>query len=268
MLVPAIGTKGASQLNDTVIRKTCLAWCVGSTEIRFFSSSNTNKMEKTNAEDRRRPCVRAGSKAFHVHILSWVLTTLSFLFPFRMWGQTEPSALMELQSTDKGFLLPRMSKFQRDAITEPATGLMIYNTTAGCLEVNYGNPDVPAWFSLGCAGTIGSLDCGGATVAGNLRYSPDELLLAAAIVPYAGGNGGIHMGQVVSSIGVTGLTATLSAGSFALGNGSLVYTVAGNASSAGTAVFALQLGGQGCTLSVPVSGCGAFVGTGQWKAFQ
>jgi len=44
------------------------------------------------------------------------------------------SAILEAQSTTKGFLMPRMTNTQRDAISSPATGLMIYNTTTGSLE--------------------------------------------------------------------------------------------------------------------------------------
>ena len=39
------------------------------------------------------------------------------------------SALFEINSTGKGFLPPRMTTAQRDAITNPVEGLMIYNTT-------------------------------------------------------------------------------------------------------------------------------------------
>jgi hypothetical protein len=44
---------------------------------------------------------------------------------------TQPvaSSLLELTSTTKGVLIPRMTLTQRDAITSPATGLTIYNTT-------------------------------------------------------------------------------------------------------------------------------------------
>jgi len=40
-----------------------------------------------------------------------------------------PSALMAATSTTKGYLLPRMTSTQRDAIASPANGLEIYNTT-------------------------------------------------------------------------------------------------------------------------------------------
>src|ERR1700753_868982 len=40
----------------------------------------------------------------------------------------DPSAILDLKSGKKGFLVPRMTKSQRDAIATPATGLLIYQT--------------------------------------------------------------------------------------------------------------------------------------------
>ena len=42
----------------------------------------------------------------------------------------DPSAILDVYSTNKGFLPPRMSKTQMDAISSPAKGLMIY--CSGC----------------------------------------------------------------------------------------------------------------------------------------
>ncbi len=39
------------------------------------------------------------------------------------------SAHLEVASTSRGFLPPRMDSAQRDAIVSPAEGLMIYNTS-------------------------------------------------------------------------------------------------------------------------------------------
>ena len=52
-------------------------------------------------------------------------------------GTTTPnsSAITDMTSTTQGFLPPRMTTVQRDAIATPATGLMIYNTT--CIHKNY-----------------------------------------------------------------------------------------------------------------------------------
>jgi len=43
-------------------------------------------------------------------------------------GDIHPSAELEVKSTEKGFLLPRMTKAQRIAIGSPATGLIVYQT--------------------------------------------------------------------------------------------------------------------------------------------
>lgn len=44
-------------------------------------------------------------------------------------GAPVATALFELTSTTKGFVPPRMTTAQRDAISSPAESLMIYNTT-------------------------------------------------------------------------------------------------------------------------------------------
>ncbi|MDW7997063.1 MAG: hypothetical protein RMJ46_05220, partial [Bacteroidota bacterium] len=38
------------------------------------------------------------------------------------------SALLDLESTTQGLLVPRMTQAQRNAIASPATGLIIYQT--------------------------------------------------------------------------------------------------------------------------------------------
>jgi hypothetical protein len=51
-------------------------------------------------------------------------------------GSTIPaSAVLSAESTTKGFLPPRMTTVQRDAIVSPDAGLVIYNTTTGKLNV-------------------------------------------------------------------------------------------------------------------------------------
>ena len=43
-------------------------------------------------------------------------------------GDPNSSAMLDVESTSKGVLIPRMTKTQRDAISSPATGLLIYQT--------------------------------------------------------------------------------------------------------------------------------------------
>ncbi len=58
------------------------------------------------------------------------------------------SALLELSSVDRGFLMPRMMTVDRDSIAVPAAGLQIYNTSTN--QINY--YDGATWQSLGVAG--------------------------------------------------------------------------------------------------------------------
>lgn len=60
----------------------------------------------------------------------------------------DSSAVLDLQSTERGLLLPRLTTSQRDSIYHPATGLMIYNSTSNELQINHGSPVVPAWNNL------------------------------------------------------------------------------------------------------------------------
>lgn len=65
-------------------------------------------------------------------------------------GTTAPvaSSLLELSSTTKGFLPPRMTEAQRDAIASPATGLVVYNTDTNALNYYDGS----AWTAVGSGG--------------------------------------------------------------------------------------------------------------------
>ena len=56
---------------------------------------------------------------------------------FGMGGSPDSSAIIDLQSTQKGFLPPRMSSSQRDAISSPAAGLFVYNTDSD--KINFYN---------------------------------------------------------------------------------------------------------------------------------
>lgn len=73
----------------------------------------------------------------------------------------DPSAILHLESTGKGFIAPRMTSAQRTAIPSPANGLLVYDTTADCF---YYYTTANGWVSL-CqlAGTPGPTGPQGAT---------------------------------------------------------------------------------------------------------
>jgi uncharacterized protein (TIGR02145 family) len=89
-------------------------------------------------------------KSFLISFL--LLVTVTFTQAQVGVGTTSPvaSAKLEIASTTQGFLPPRMTTAQRDAIVSPATGLVIFNTTTNSLEYKSST----GWVSLTTATTI------------------------------------------------------------------------------------------------------------------
>jgi hypothetical protein len=56
----------------------------------------------------------------------------------------DAAAQLEVASTSKGFLPPRMTTAQRDAISTPPAGLVVYNTTTNLLNFYNGT----AWAAV------------------------------------------------------------------------------------------------------------------------
>jgi hypothetical protein len=90
-------------------------------------------------------------------------------------GAANASAVLDIQSTTKGALIPRMTTTQRDAIGSPAVGLLVYNTTTEQVEVKRAS----AW---GAMVTLAGL---GAQPAGATLTSLEGLSLAAGDILYA-----------------------------------------------------------------------------------
>ena len=70
-----------------------------------------------------------------------ILLLCNLLFVFTLLAQvgigtTTPNAkaALEVRSTDKGVLFPRLTTAQRDAITNPPNGLHIYNSDEYCMN--------------------------------------------------------------------------------------------------------------------------------------
>ena len=89
-------------------------------------------------------------------------------------GTTSPNAssLLEVKSTTKGMLIPRMSLTQRNAIVSPALGLLIYqtNSTAGFYYYNG-----TAWTAVTpAAGANRNLSNLASPVAFNMSLTPDS----------------------------------------------------------------------------------------------
>lgn len=66
-------------------------------------------------------------------------------------GTSNPSqsAILEVRSNTKGFLPPRLTENEKQAIINPAAGLLIFNSTKKCLEFNK-QEAIHQWQGIGC----------------------------------------------------------------------------------------------------------------------
>jgi uncharacterized protein (TIGR02145 family) len=213
-----------------------------------------------------------------VAIIFLVLNLPLFLSAQTVIGGENPdsSALLDLQSSQRGFLLPRLTTLKRDSISKPASGLMIWNITTNCLQFNAGTPNIPDWRCLtyGPPGPVQSLDCSGIVVNGSLK----ALTAAGGVsftIPYIGGDGSNFRGLSINSDSISGLVATLSPGIINSGNGLLSFSISGTPRDYGTAVFNVVLGGGTCLVPLAVAvnvdsvtSCGAYIAPGEWKEFM
>ncbi len=99
---------------------------------------------------------------------------------------------------------------------------------------------------------VSSINCATGVLTGTLT-SQTVASGVSQTVPYTGGNGGSYPADAgTASTGVTGLTATLRAGTLASGSGNLVYDITGTPSGSGTASFAISFAGRSCTMTITV----------------
>ena len=167
----------------------------------------------------------------------------------------------------KGFLGPKValtSQTDQVTIASPAVGLLAFNLgTAGLNYVGYVFWNGTEWRSLNNStltpGTVGSIMCNGVTMTPS-TYTTGIPYTGTMNIPYTGGNGGTYPAQSIGP--VNGLTATLSAGNFNSGSGTLSYTVSGvpTVTSPITTIFPISIGGQSCSATV---GGGDGIGLGE-----
>jgi hypothetical protein len=102
-------------------------------------------------------------------------------------SQPDPSAMLELKSTEMGLLVPRLTSDQRNFIPSPATGLLIFNSSTGFS--NYYNGTV--WCQVQSSGANpygGSAQAGGGVV---ISSDPGATPHVSAILDIQNSNRGI-----------------------------------------------------------------------------
>lgn len=57
----------------------------------------------------------------------------------------DPSSVLDIFSTTRGVLLPRLTAEEKGLIVLPAKGLMIYNSSTNDVELNTGTAELPSW---------------------------------------------------------------------------------------------------------------------------
>lgn len=71
-------------------------------------------------------------------------------------GTTNPdnSSILDIQATDKGVLIPRLTTAEINAITNPANGLLVYNTDIDEFQFNNGTTAIPDWSKISHASSV------------------------------------------------------------------------------------------------------------------
>lgn len=131
-------------------------------------------------------------------------------------GTADVSAMLDIASTTKGVLIPRMTAANRIAITTPASGLLVYQTdgTPG-FYYNAGSPGTPNWVLLS-AGALSGI--------GTTNYVPKWTganTLANSVLFDDGTNIGIGTATPVGRLEIEGPSANWNETTPGLGIGSV-----------------------------------------------
>jgi hypothetical protein len=87
-------------------------------------------------------------KSFFLQISFFLLSSFTFAQVGINTPNPDQSAVLDVYSQDKGMLIPRLSTAKRDAISNPANSLLIYDTDKKCLSQNIGTPSKPDWLCI------------------------------------------------------------------------------------------------------------------------
>ncbi|AUP78131.1 fibrinogen-like YCDxxxxGGGW domain-containing protein [Flavivirga eckloniae] len=171
-------------------------------------------------------------------------------------GTTTPdaSSILDVTSTTQGFLPPRMTEVQRDAIASPARGLLIFNMDSNCFQFYTG----AAWSDCLGAGSVSQnkLDCGsislnGAYMVGTPFNGTNTITIDVVINTYDTYN--------ITTNSANGYSFSAS-GSFAsLGVHTITLTGTGTPLAAQTDTFTISLNGSGTTCNIDITATSGYL---------
>lgn len=173
------------------------------------------------------------------------------------------SAKMEIVSTTKGFLPPRMTTTQKNAISTPATGLEVYDSTLNSLEFYDGTLWTGAWNRRGNIGASAANDFIGNrdNIDFNIRVNNFLVAKWSSNESVSIGSGSSASGQASIALGINSLNSGIAA--IALG-----YQASVNGANNAIALGRLtQTNHEGAFTSQDYSGSNAFTSSvnHQWK---
>jgi hypothetical protein len=190
------------------------------------------------------------------------------------------SAAMDVSSTTKGFLPPRMTSAQRDAISSPAAGLVIYNSD--CDDLNYYSSS-GAWKPVSSAGipiATAATNVAATSISANWTAAPGnvtayylDVSTSNTFSSFVTGYNNLNVGNVLT-YSVTGLTTCVTyyyrvRAAYCSGSGSSSNIISATAIAHGTQTFVYTGSAQSftvpaCITSLTVQMWGAGGGGGDW----
>jgi hypothetical protein len=170
--------------------------------------------------------------------------------------EADPSAVLDLESSTQGFLMPRMTSADRLAIPSPVNGLQVYDTTSALPY--YYNSTIPAWLPVGTGGSGGIIEVNVIKydTPGLYTYTPTPGMvfclvqmcggggsgrLSTSGTPGASGGGGGYT-QKFFLAGDIGLSQSVTVGA---GGAAITGTSANNGNPGGTSYLGTILAGTG-----------------------
>lgn len=175
------------------------------------------------------------------------------------------SAMLDVTSTTKGMLIPRMTTAERTAIASPATGLLVYDNTLSLFYFYTGSAWAPIaasgsdWSTTGNSGTISGTQFLGTTNAQHLDFRTNNIVhirvrttgqievLNPSLSTYLGENAGLNddlSNRRNTGVGYKALASVVNAtGNTAVGYQALQNTTAGSNTGIGFQVLSANTTG-------------------------